>query len=231
MFNKTKGFVMGFICCAIIVALAGTAFASSKTENISVTYKDIKIVVDGVSVTPKDAAGNVVEPFVSNGTTYLPVRAIGEALGKAVEWDASTGTVFVGKKPGSIAQALVKEVPPYDTDFLVDLKDNVMMGGTIYYDAITFDQINSVSSRASFHNLNKSYTKVSGCAGKIDGAFSTEATLRFFGDGKLIEAFQIKGDEMAKQFEVNVSGVTQLKIEFIGIGLSSSNYALSATIE
>ena len=46
--------------------------------------------------TPKDAAGNVVEPFIMNGTTYLPVRAVGEALGMSVNWDGNTHTVYLG---------------------------------------------------------------------------------------------------------------------------------------
>ena len=62
------------------------ALAASGTRTLEVTYKDIKLVIDGQEIVPKDAAGNVVEPFQANGTTYLPVRAIGEALGKEVTW-------------------------------------------------------------------------------------------------------------------------------------------------
>ena len=73
------------------------ALAASGTRTLEVTYKDIKLVIDGQEIVPKDAAGNVVEPFQANGTTYLPVRAIGEALGKEVSWDGSTNTVYVGQ--------------------------------------------------------------------------------------------------------------------------------------
>ncbi len=46
---------------------------------------------------PKDANGNVVEPFTMNGTTYLPVRAISNALEKDVEWDGEAFSVYIGK--------------------------------------------------------------------------------------------------------------------------------------
>jgi hypothetical protein len=36
-----------------------------------------------------------VEPFVSDGTTYLPVRAIADALGKNVSWDNATKSVYI----------------------------------------------------------------------------------------------------------------------------------------
>lgn len=68
-------------------------------QTIDVDYLDIKLVVNGKEVTPKDVNGNVVEPFAYNGTTYLPVRAVGEALGKSVRWEGETKTVHLGELP------------------------------------------------------------------------------------------------------------------------------------
>lgn len=56
---------------------------------------EIKVVVDGVSVDPRDAGGNRVPIFAENGTTYLPVRAIGQAFGKEVEWDGANNRVLL----------------------------------------------------------------------------------------------------------------------------------------
>ncbi len=92
--------------------LCGGVFAISTAKTIDVQYMDIKLVVDGVQVTPKDANGSVVEPFVYNGTTYLPVRAIGETLGKEVDWDGNTKTVYVGKIPGKVSENYLE---PYET--------------------------------------------------------------------------------------------------------------------
>ena len=47
-------------------------------------YDNIKIFMDGEEVTPKDGNGQSVEPFIYNGTTYLPVRAVSNAIGKEV---------------------------------------------------------------------------------------------------------------------------------------------------
>ena len=62
---------------------------------VEVIYRDIGIIIDGVPVVPRDAAGNIVEPFLIAGTTYLPIRAVAEALGKEVGWDGDTGTVSI----------------------------------------------------------------------------------------------------------------------------------------
>ena len=75
--------------------LIAQAAASSRTATATVTYRDIKLEVNGQLITPKDAGGNIVEPFIIDGTTYLPVRAVGDALSLDVDWNAETSTVFL----------------------------------------------------------------------------------------------------------------------------------------
>jgi hypothetical protein len=65
-------------------------------------------------VDPRDAVGASVEPFIVNGTTYLPVRAIAEALGMKVQWDNSSKSVYIGAQPAPQKQPEPPEpsVPP-----------------------------------------------------------------------------------------------------------------------
>ena len=81
------------------VTTGNSVSVDKSKKTIDVDYLDIKLVVDGKEVTPKDVNGKVVEPFAYNGTTYLPVRAVGEALGKSVRWDGETKTVHLGELP------------------------------------------------------------------------------------------------------------------------------------
>lgn len=53
--------------------------------------------MDGVKINPADASGNKVEPFTYEGTIYIPLRAVAEALGKEVTWDQKTYTAYIGK--------------------------------------------------------------------------------------------------------------------------------------
>lgn len=41
-------------------------------------------------------------PLTYKGRTYLPLRAIAEAVGIPVDYDNTTKTVFLGTKPGSV---------------------------------------------------------------------------------------------------------------------------------
>lgn len=77
---------------------SGIVFAEQISKTAELFYNNIKIYIDGGEIVPKDVNGNSVEPFTMNGTTYLPVRAISNALGKDVEWDGATQSVYIGKK-------------------------------------------------------------------------------------------------------------------------------------
>ena len=71
---------IGIILGAIVASM--TAFATTSTLTKDVTYRNIKIVVDANEIIPTDANGTYVEPFIIDGTTYLPVRAVANAFGK-----------------------------------------------------------------------------------------------------------------------------------------------------
>ena len=96
MKQKLKGLLIGLTLGAVISST--TAFAANKTIPKDITYRNIKIVVDANEITPTDANGNYVEPFIMDGTTYLPVRAVANAFGKEVGWDDTTNTVSLDEK-------------------------------------------------------------------------------------------------------------------------------------
>ena len=73
---------------------AGTPDTNALVERVSVEIRpDFTIVIDGTARTFKDANGAVVYPILYDGITYLPIRAIGEIMGKTVDWNQSTSTV------------------------------------------------------------------------------------------------------------------------------------------
>ncbi|MBE7055339.1 MAG: hypothetical protein E7392_04415 [Ruminococcaceae bacterium] len=95
--DKVKGFIAGL--SAALVLCTTTVFADNISKTVTAIYNDIKIMIDGEEIIPKDVNGNTVEPFIIDGTTYLPVRAVASALGKDVNWDGETNTVFIGEMP------------------------------------------------------------------------------------------------------------------------------------
>ena len=89
--------LQGLICGVIIGAMltSGITFAEEIKKSAELIYNNIKITLNGEEIEPKDVNGNKVEPFIIDGTTYLPVRAIANALGIEVDWDGETNTVIL----------------------------------------------------------------------------------------------------------------------------------------
>ena len=90
---KTKKLIAGIIIA--VTLLSCVAYASIGTRTAELLYENIKLLLDGKEIVPTDAAGNTVEPFIIDGTTYLPVRGISNALGLNVAWDEEAKTVVL----------------------------------------------------------------------------------------------------------------------------------------
>ena len=117
MKQKLQGLIVGVMIGATITG--GAVFATNTTTLYDVIANGIKIVVDGKELHPTDAQGNSVEPMIYNGTTYLPVRAVANALGKAVYWDGPNFTVYLGDMNGGL------EYPTIRLEDLVSINDDV----------------------------------------------------------------------------------------------------------
>ena len=92
MKGQFRGFVSGFLVALLLFGLIGSAIAVGRQEQATLDYPGIKITLDGKEIIPRDAKGNPLEPFAIKGTIYLPVRAIADALGVSIAWDATTQT-------------------------------------------------------------------------------------------------------------------------------------------
>lgn len=90
----------------------GTPDKNAREKQITFTAEPgYTIVIDGVKRTFHDASGKPCDPMVYNGSIYLPIRAIGEIMGKTVSWDNRTETIFLDGKTGASGG----DVTDYDT--------------------------------------------------------------------------------------------------------------------
>jgi hypothetical protein len=88
-------FLSSTLIAALVLAMALPAGAALIKRSIEVD-SGIHLYVDGKALKPTDAKGNTVEVFASNGTTYLPIRAIAGALRQSVAYSSAGSTVYVG---------------------------------------------------------------------------------------------------------------------------------------
>ncbi|SFM56368.1 Copper amine oxidase N-terminal domain-containing protein [Paenibacillus sp. 1_12] len=95
------------ISLALSVTIVGSmsigAFAAANLEEISAYLnKGLGLKLNGKAWQPKDADGNATYPITYNGSTYLPARAVAEALGTKIGYDTESNTVLIGENLDAI---------------------------------------------------------------------------------------------------------------------------------
>ena len=91
--KKKTGWISLTLVLALVLPI--TAYAAGGKEIVAQLASHYKIATDGVLLdTGKDV------PITYNNKTYLPVRAVGEALGFEVKWDEEKQTVSLNSKAG-----------------------------------------------------------------------------------------------------------------------------------
>lgn len=90
--KKFKYFIIGFVLASFMSSSLAYALVTGSTT-LDVFFLPIKYYIDGVEKKPSED----MKGFVYNGRTFVSLRFISEALGKEVNWDAATQSVYVGK--------------------------------------------------------------------------------------------------------------------------------------
>lgn len=210
-----KGYLLGLLSAILFVS--GAVYAANT----------VRIVVDGREIHPTDANGNSVSPIVQNGTTYLPVRAVADALGKAVYWDGPNYTVYIGEMDGEL------DYPTYE----LSIDDNI---GDYCYEAdgdyLTDNYGNSYRSGIQIPNsrycfetlLNMKYSHFK-CTLYVAEGYSGDGTGKFNikTDGKTVYTSPtLTKTSRPVDIDVDITGCNDFVIEFIGSDASSMNFCI-----
>lgn len=220
--------------------LGGTVFAKSLSETAEIFYNNIKIYINGAEIVPKDANGNTTEPFIYNGTTYLPVRAISNAFGQDVEWDGSTQSVYIGKTDYTKPDNYLDRIQYNDYKEAEGGSDVTIINGTVtdysgneytsgllfyvyHYRSSGFEEDKDEAEIIISYPLNSRYDSLKG---KIVIPKSYDVTtwgkkntsnaptnVWFYGDNKLLHKAKYVTTSMPFEFDVDTAGVNQLTIK------------------
>lgn len=222
MKHLSKNLRRALILAAAAVMLVGTAAAASTATKkmIEANYMGIKLVVDGAEVTPKDGNGKPVDPFISDGTTYLPVRAVGEALGKEVTWDGATKTVYIGKVPGAEENWMTK-LPPYRAEYatVYDGSDHTktfeVAGVTQTLGVVAHDK-NGWNKPEVIWNTNGQYSTMNFTIGymRYTGDKVRDLTLEVYLDGEYSTSYDFKYDGAPKTISIPLNYAPNVKLLF-----------------
>lgn len=217
MKKQWRGFLCGVLVTLLVASLATPALAGLAAKTIRV-YTGVDVYVNDAKVEPKDANGNPVEVFVYNGTTYLPIRAIGNALGMPVQWEGKTNSAYVGKHQRDQPAVWLK-----DLDYFVGSSWGIYNGK----DNLGVEHSNAIyGTPSNTYLINGQYSAISGTLFQMyedRSNVDNTSAIKIYGDDELLYSAEMKGGVKPLDFYVSLSGVLELRIEF-------SSYRYTAAI-
>lgn len=95
--KKSKKFIIATMVFGMAVTGSAGVYAGTKLQKVSAYLNhSIGFKVNGAAYTPVDNKGKVLAPITYNNTTYLPVRAVADALKVPVTFDSLNNEVVLG---------------------------------------------------------------------------------------------------------------------------------------
>lgn len=163
MKKKVLSIIVGI---SVIFGFALGAGAAPVLQKITAQLNwAIKFNIEGVSWIPKDENGNSLAPITYNNRTYLPVRAVSEALGTSVNWDQKSQTIHLGESTNEVSITSVEKKLTSRVFQTTDKKYTVQ-NGKDYKSGFVFEDLNSVNTmmdlipNGKYQKLNLSFVNL-----------------------------------------------------------------------
>ena len=213
-------FVCGALCAALVMGLGAPALAAGVSKTISV-LTGVNIYVDDVKLNPTDAKGEPVEVFVHNGTTYLPVRAVSQALGENVTWDSESNSVFVGEHAATGAPAgSLYELDYFSSENLATGRTDCLVRETVEdnlgaaHDTTRFRGWSGSEDTTVTYKLNGRYSRLTGVyfLPFSDRDTTTTYAAALYADGEQVWSGSVTGGVEPISIDVDLTGVQELKL-------------------
>lgn len=90
-----KKFLVGIFAGAVLATSVSTIAATGTIKTMNASYSVNKLIVNGIDT------GKGSTAFISEGTTYVPLRTVSDALGADIKWDPTTKNITINSKGGS----------------------------------------------------------------------------------------------------------------------------------
>ena len=127
-----KNRIIKTTACAMALSAALTVSAFAATNVTATLRPDVTVRIDGVACDFYNAQGKEVHPIIYNGTTYIPLRAVGELMGKNVNWDGTTGTASLSgtRTTGNVTGTPDTAAKRTDVTFTLRPEYHIVIDGT-----------------------------------------------------------------------------------------------------
>jgi len=210
-----KVIIVLILCVVFVFGVAVGASGAVKQEEVkAIINHGLKMVLNGKDFAPKGADGQPMRPLTYKGSTYLPVRAIAEALSIAVDYDASSQTVYLGEK-GKTPLSSEHFSHHWYCQLSFD-QSQLFVNGKQYQSGILYTGKDGFSEMGGFVYPKGQFQKFGGVACLEDNDGTTdEVTIKIREkdqSGKVLKELNVKkGESIA--FEIDIPEIQQLYIQ------------------
>lgn len=149
-----------------------TLGSTAVSKQIEAVFDTIIVSLNGEPIVLKDAAGKPLTPFNYNGTIYLPVRGVSEALGLTVAYDSATATVKLGNESTGSASVTGTAKASGTSEITVNAKTESLLDKTITADG---------ADESAIKVTGAGTLTVNGAVILKSGATSSEESSNFYG--------------------------------------------------
>ena len=148
-----KDRMVSYLAGALTTLVIGTATVPALASDVALTLTvhPVRVLVNGEVFQPKDAQGGDALVFTADGVTYAPVRALAEAYGLEVGYDAAQNLVTVNS-PGVSAEPV-----SFAAQWTVKKKPVTHYGDESIYTASYNGDLNMSDFKAWWKSLDLAY--------------------------------------------------------------------------
>jgi len=207
----------------------GSAHAANTSEPITASLSyDVSINYNGTDVTMKNVNGERVYPILYQGTTYIPIRAMGNLFGVPVDWDGATRTVLLGDSANSEGFDLIDNYEPYavvrycrqvqSTEGKTAFVGGVKTNHWLTLQSSSYACYGGAENTDVYYNIGGKYRNLS-----FEVTSAEDTTLFVYGDNEYILAeIPLTAHQTPQKININLQNTTQLHFQ----AKLSSNYPL-----
>lgn len=210
-----KGISILIVCSVFILGFSLGAIGTTKQEEVkAIINYELKMQLNGTNFAPTGADGKLIRPITYNGSTYLPVRAIAQALSIAVDYDAVTQTVFLGERGKTPLESrhfshLWYCQLSYD-------KSQLFVNGKQYQSGILYTGKDGFSEMGGFVLPKGQFQKFGGVACLEDNDNTTDEVIIKIREkdqsGKVLKELKVKKGESIP-FEIDIPKMQELYVQ------------------
>ena len=231
--KKTSALV---ICAVVLLCslMFQTTLAVKDAADITAQlHPSVTITVDGTDKTFYNAAGQETHPILYNSTYYLPIRAIGELMGRNVNWDQSTLTVTLSSPRTSDTVTGKPDTEAKDTEISAQLRPDFTVivdgvkrtftdanGQTVYpllYNGSVYLPLRAIGNLSGYAVSWEAKTDTISLTTSSDSSLVTDADS--FGTTSSKPSTAYIGETKAKDIALADAGLDESQVTFVRVKL------------